>query len=601
MLLYNNASGGGAIEGKIFMFTFTCSTCEAKLIVKNEKLIGKILACPNCGSMVYVESPDDDPTPPHLPPKPTVHKRFPDILSYETASGIIGHVPEENRLSGFLLDTVSEPNVTGTDIKTRKILVGILLGLSVFLLVALGFLMVVPQKGEKGESPQPPQEPILPVPVVLSPVELNLDEPVEIFDILPHEEEPRFESESIQSELIPILEGNDTLAAFDEKMPGFVDISIPNIDMDAKLALPVLELNINQTRLVGFIRDMSRMTEIPMTLDIDELKPHSLSAKTPIDRQFKEATVERVLTDALATLGLQWMITDRQILILPKATTDAVDLAFDVSDFAEKTDDLKSEKLADMIQKLFYPDGNITVSPDSRLTVTQDEAYGKSQQRQRDEILRFLDQLRVVRQLPQKTEWTGETLAPEAFGWDKVMEPMSLHYYRAVPLARAVRQLEEQTQLTILVDHQSLHRSLCSFASMQATVQCDRGTVNDALELLLASVDSVSLAYRIIDHQTLEITTAESARQPEKMVVEVHRYQLREDETPEGIVRLLRSTVAPESWERTEIPDTKYGGNIVIDEPSHCLFIRQNQPVQRKIRLYLSDSATFPAVLANEE
>jgi hypothetical protein len=174
------------------------------------------------------------------------------------------------------------------------------------------------------------------------------------------------------------------------------------------------------------------------------------------------------------------------------------------------------------------------------------------------------------------------------------MEPMTLHYYRAVPLFRAVNRLEGLTKLTILVDHQSLHRSLCSFALVQAAVQCDLGTVNDAIELLLASVDSVAFAYRIVDHQTLEITTAEAVRQPEKMTVEIHPYQLREDETPEDIVRLLRSAVAPESWAAAESPETEYGGNIVIDEPSKCLLIRQSQPVQRQIRLSLSE----PEVLA---
>jgi hypothetical protein len=171
------------------------------------------------------------------------------------------------------------------------------------------------------------------------------------------------------------------------------------------------------------------------------------------------------------------------------------------------------------------------------------------------------------------------------------MEPMTLHYYRAVPLFRAVKQLETFTDLTILVDHRSLHRSLCSFTSIPATVRCDQGTVNDAIEMLLVSIDTISLAYRIIDHQTLEISTMESVQQPEKMVMEVHRYHLREEETADECVRLLRSAVAPESWAVAESPETRYRGNIVIDAPSRCLFVRQSQPVHRKIRLYLSDVA----------
>jgi DNA-directed RNA polymerase subunit RPC12/RpoP len=582
------------------MFTFSCSTCEAKLVVKNEKLVGKILACPNCGSMVLVQPPAAAPTPPpHPQTKPTIRKRFPDILSYGTDTGIIGPVPEENRRSSILLEAVPETDVYVTEVKSRKILVGILIGLSAFLLAALGFLMVF----HKPKSVPPPvqvpplkQEPIPQVPpepplLVKPPIEPGLVQ-AEVIDI-PVEnpiQEPTLTPETILGE--QTQNESDTLSVFAEKMPGFVDISVPNIDIDAKLTLPILKLDFNQhpPRLIGFVRIMSGLTGIPMTLDIDEMKPRALSVKTPVDTPFREATAEKILSETLATRGLQWTATDRQILIRPQATVDAVDLTFDVSDFAENTKDLTPEVLADMILKLVVPEANVTVLPDHRLTIAADETRGKSSQRQRDEVLRFLEQLRVIRQLPQKTEWTGETLAPEAFGWDQVIEPITLNYYQAVPLSRAVTQLESLTKLTILVDHQSLHRSLCSFVSLRVTVRCDHGTVNDAMELLLASVDSVALAYRIIDHETLEITTAESARQPEKMAAEVHRYQLRGEETPEEFVRLLRSTVAPESWLTAELPETKHAGNIVIDVPSNSLLVRQSQPVQRQIRLYLSDS-----------
>ena len=38
-------------------FKITCVTCRARLAVRNEALIGQILACPKCGSMVQVAAP----------------------------------------------------------------------------------------------------------------------------------------------------------------------------------------------------------------------------------------------------------------------------------------------------------------------------------------------------------------------------------------------------------------------------------------------------------------------------------------------------------------------------------------------------------------
>jgi hypothetical protein len=41
------------------MFTITCSSCTAKLKVKNPQLVGQVLACPKCGSMIKIEAPDE--------------------------------------------------------------------------------------------------------------------------------------------------------------------------------------------------------------------------------------------------------------------------------------------------------------------------------------------------------------------------------------------------------------------------------------------------------------------------------------------------------------------------------------------------------------
>jgi type II secretory pathway component GspD/PulD (secretin) len=384
--------------------------------------------------------------------------------------------------------------------------------------------------------------------------------------------------------LVPFVRTGSSSPAFDNTMS---DLIVPNINIPEKLALPILELNLQQQSLIEFIRVMSRLTGIPITLDIDEMKPLALSVKTLVSGQFKEVTAEQIFTETLAGLGLQWKATDRQILILPKATAGDIDLTFDISDFAGKTNDLpelalKGDILAEMVRRLVCPEANVEALPDNRLAVTQNENSRKSPRRQRDDVQRFLEQLRAVRKLPPKTELREETLAPEVFGWEKVIEPMTLNYYQPVPLSEVLKQLEKRTELTIIVDHQSLHRALSPFAELRATVQCNQGTINDILELSLASVDSAALTYRIIDHQTLEITTVESARQPEKMVMEVHRYQLGEDEMPEDVVRSLRLAVEPESWEEGR-------GDIMIDVPSSCLFVRQSQPAHRQIRLFFSE------------
>lgn len=47
-------------------FSILCTTCQARLRVRDRSAIGQILACPKCGSMVLVEQPHDDATPGEL-------------------------------------------------------------------------------------------------------------------------------------------------------------------------------------------------------------------------------------------------------------------------------------------------------------------------------------------------------------------------------------------------------------------------------------------------------------------------------------------------------------------------------------------------------
>ncbi|MDR2705769.1 MAG: hypothetical protein LBC02_08330, partial [Planctomycetaceae bacterium] len=125
------------------MFTIQCTTCNAKLKVKNEELIGQILACPKCGGMVLVQEPEDDFV---LSPETPPFKKFPDILTSETESGIIKPFPE--------LPASEQPDIptppplptnplSATELRTRKIMLSVLAVLFLILITAIGILFTL--------------------------------------------------------------------------------------------------------------------------------------------------------------------------------------------------------------------------------------------------------------------------------------------------------------------------------------------------------------------------------------------------------------------------------------------------------------------------
>ena len=52
-----NATAGGTVEKPLF--GITCTTCRARLAVRSENIVGTIVECPRCQSMVYVDPPPE--------------------------------------------------------------------------------------------------------------------------------------------------------------------------------------------------------------------------------------------------------------------------------------------------------------------------------------------------------------------------------------------------------------------------------------------------------------------------------------------------------------------------------------------------------------
>ncbi len=616
------------------MFTIRCTTCEARLGVKDETLIGQILACPKCGSMVLVAPPNEEkksePREPELIHEPSEPESV--VPNSLTAAPVPPSLPEAGP--------------SDSELRLRKFLFGVLAGFVVFLIFGVGILIVRGRQEEPGPVvpvpeiavpvpevavplPQPvvpgPQVPaptpaLVPVPAVPQPIE-KPDEPspvesaevpgpqVEEKALAPQvEEKVREEAKKPEAE---IRTTTDLLADMERKLPGLVQPAAAlAIDVPARLRLPLHGLKLDKVSLVGVVRMLSRLTEVPITLDVDEFRCRGIDIDAPISGAYAPGTAGETLIAVLTPLKLEPVIEDRQVLVtVPQAERDKLsEMPFDVSDLVNGTQDavdlrgkvdpegiLSPERLAELIRRLIDPVGFSIEEkgPDQpSLKIDGMTLVVKHRRRMLDETLRLLEQFRVLRNLPQKTKIVGELLVPEVFGWDAVQAPLTMNYYQPIQLSEVFPQLEAAAKIRILVDHKALNRALSPFSSLKGTVRSDRGTVDTALEKLLASVDTASLTYRIVGADALEVTTRDVAGQPNKMSIEVHRFETSEQplpdgETPEELVRTIRTALERGSWNDAGNSETLGLGDIVIDKPSGCLIVRQGQQVQRLLRLWL--------------
>lgn len=647
------------------MFAIQCTTCGARLGVNDESLVGQILACPKCGGMVLVEKPGQATPASHATPSETPP---PEVDASRAPAVIPEMVVDSPLIDGHAAPPPPPAVLPDSELRTRKLLLGVLCGLVLMLLFAVGVLLTLKKdKPSPVQAPQPPETahrkpneapsgpekavPSEPMPPVEPPIPHELPRPPENAKPAPPENEgaagvpalnlatrvevntpEEADKENKRVELAELLSktpdslekpahsGDDTtettvrsatdwLSDLERRMPGLLDpVALPPVDVSARLDMLVAELSLETTPLLTFLRIVSEWTDVPVSLEIDEFRCRGLRLDMPLAGRFENETLGGILAKLLTPLDLEPVIEDRQVQIsvLPQVRDELIERRLSVADLAAGTRnpvDLRGEpdpdgpltpqRLAEILRRLVDPVGFQTIGrlPDEepRLQAEDDALVLRHRLRQLDRSLRLLEQIRVLRRLLQATEIVGEELAPEVFGWDKVSEPLTLNYYQPTPLAGILRQLEGATGLTILIDHRALHRALTPLASLKATVRCDRKTVNEALESLLASVDAVPLTYRIIDAKTLEITTYDAARTADRTSIEIHFYEtpdrpLGPEETPEELVQTLKMTQEPMSWASPTRHDGL--GDVIIDRPSGCLIVRQSQPVQRAIRLW---------------
>jgi hypothetical protein len=531
-----------------------------------------------------------------------VFLRFPTALERETDSGIIKADLTQQR-------TQEEPVlITEKELKTRKILLTVLGGLVAVLLAAAGVLFVLPNKPVEHSAPveSAAQEPVPEPPAAVKPPEIKNEEPEpkenppvpEPAAVEP--EKPKDESEQLSAllETVPaeppnpeIRSTTDVLSDIEKRLPGLLQpAAVLTLNIPKRLAIPLQELTLRQTPLYKVMRQFSELTEVPLTLDVNEFRCREIRVDVPLTQHLENGTAGEFLQQILRPLGLEPVIADRQILItVPKEEKEKIlEQKFDVSDLIKNQN---INNLAAMLRQL------VDLS-ESELQVDGSVIIAKSNRRMLDEAQRVLEQLRVIRGLPQAAHVQGELLAPEAFCWDLLLAPMTLNYYRPVPLTEVLEQIESKTALKILVDNQSLNRSAAPLNTLRCTVQCNKGTLNEALEKLLASAESASLTFRVVDSSTIEITTKETAQEPEKMTVEVHQLPGKEPTaTLPDFTKTVQSAFAPNRWYRADDTQTRRFGTVVIDELSHCFLVRQSQPVQRQIRLWVGKKTggTSPA------
>ena len=602
-------------------FTIRCTTCEAKLLVRNTALVGHVLACPKCGSMVHIEAPKDNPEkerPENSTANTPLFPQTPPPVSPEPES-------EENTAD----DTEGEPLIRSRMYQTkeqrlRKTTIIVLL--VVIAILALVYVAVLMNSDSTPDTESLPVAKKLDDPITTIKPASKGDEDTEnndadkiIADPNPLDEsvgdsdsvdDPEFVDEPIDDP------GFDTETETDQQItedpqpnnthPIFTQPirKLEQIDVAQRLKLPTLSTRIDRIPFIIAVRTLSEFSGIPLTIDVPSLRLHGINIREPIRMDFGGSTVADVLLEILTKNKLTFIIEYGQITIYPSEKDDPTirEIRYDITDIVRAAEApgqiLSISDVANGVKNLVEPQswsGNdseaCSISTQGTLLVVKQTAIGHI------EVLRLLEQIRLVRNLPLKTQTSPNSLNAERLGWEMVRGPITLHHYTPMPVADLFASVERFTGLQILLDNRTLNEMQVPLLEIQATVNVEKGNIKQVIEQILDSVEQLELAYRIVDYDTIFITTFESAAQPENFSLESHYFgKFLENQSgissAEDLADTIMKTIEPKSWTKSEIGE----GAILIDPVSQTFFIRQSQPIQRVIRNWIdSQLDTIPA------
>ncbi|MBU4273662.1 MAG: hypothetical protein KKA28_17510 [Planctomycetes bacterium] len=587
------------------IFSITCTTCHARLAVRSEAAIGTILECPKCESMVHIVPPEgwSPAQSPGQEPLPTDSTAPPPLDRVSETPLTLELDPATNSLLGRLFQRLWI--LWGSAFVAVAVVVwGLWSLLAPSQPPPESAALTSERPATAGYDTEQPSSPPGPQsggvqspdnaaddaaagkntsgPSSTEPPTSTTETPS--IPSSPSATEPSAKSEPAAAEptsLFPPAAEND--AEEDSPPIEIRKLPPPPVDVAARLADPLAEIELNDVPLIGVMDLLSSMSTVPITLDADALAQLGVAPRDRVTLRLGSTTIGDALRTAAAKRGLSVAIDGGGLIVTAPADYRETPrkIRYTVSDLAGE-DQAALEKLATMICNLVAPqswrgnggEGSIEPEGNALLVVQTGDVHRR--------ILIFCEKLRNARHLPLRSRedprlFTPATRADRA---RKTLDrPATVNFHEPAPLARILAYLSQATGADILVDRAALALADTS-DQVEATLTAQKQRLGEALTALLRPL---GLTYRIVGDELIQVTTEEAAE--ERLELEFHPIGLWLDRgiQAERLAEQLKARVAPVSWS-----DVGGEADIYFDAPSGCLIVLQSQPAQATIQQLLA-------------
>jgi hypothetical protein len=319
-----------------------------------------------------------------------------------------------------------------------------------------------------------------------------------------------------------------------------------DVDVAAQLAVPIMGLQFESVALIDYLRFLSQLSAVPITVEPEALFSARVSPSTPVSIKLTDTSIREALESVLRSHGLGYVESDGHVRVVPPSADggkprtvpysvpDLVGDDFSLNQFAEM--------VTDLLQSEAWPakSGGITLNTESQTLVVTASAATHLQ------MLVLCEKLRIARGGKKRSSYPDalfdlRTRREQAA--DNLARPLTINYVRPTPLVEIVARLEKESGLCILIDWQAIAEQGWN-PDGEATLIAEGHPLGEALTSMLEPMD---LSWRAVSADILQITTAEAlAAQGELEFYAVSG--LLEKETPDELIARIERLLGGEHF-----------------------------------------------------
>jgi hypothetical protein len=282
-----------------------------------------------------------------------------------------------------------------------------------------------------------------------------------------------------------------------------------DVDVAAQLAVPIMGIQFENVALLDYLRFLSQLSAVPITVEPEALLAAGASPSTPVDIKLTDTSIRGALETVLRSHGLGYVELDAHVRIVPASAEGGKPrrVSYSVPDLVG--DDFSLTQFADMATDLLQNEawpadaGGITLHAENQALVVTASAATHLQ------MLVLCEKLRIARGGKKRSSYPDalfdlRTRREQAA--DNLARPLTINYVRPTPLVEIVARIEKESGLRILIDWQAVAEQGWNPGG-EATLIAEGQPLGEALTSMLEPMD---LSWRAVSADILQITTPEA-------------------------------------------------------------------------------------------